>query len=246
MSSILFSELKENISKLYHDFFIDMKIDPKTGIIEGTNRRFTGFPYIGANYVNAPVKILFISLDTGKDECFKDNTFHSFENRESIFPSGMLSFNAHIAGLYATALFILKDKMGYQSAWAKLWEKRDFKSAKAIRESYDSLPKDLMSYVAYENRYRFVTIGRGAEKEERGGGKDRIWINAERESKFLIDEIDIFAPDVIVFQGKDGLWNCRIDELKKQYKVVIAQHPSWWQGGADKLQYIVEHIAPQL
>ena len=244
--SISFSELKNNISSLYQDFFVDMKIDSKTGVVDGTSLRFTGFPYIGANYVNSPVRVLFIPLDTGKDECFEANSYHSFEDRESIFPAGMLDFNAHIAGMYATALYILKEKMGFESAWTDLWNNRNYKCAKAIRVSYNSLPKDLLSYVAYENRFRFVTIGRGREKSERAGGKDRIWINPIRESQLLIDEIDAFSPNVIVFQGKDGLWNCNINELKKRYKVVEAYHPSCWQKGADKLQYIVEKIAPQL
>ena len=237
-----FEELKIQISNLYEDFFADMKIDKKTGIVAGTNRRFTGFPYIGKNYCDAPIKILFIPLDVGEDECGKDNTYHTFENRESIFPSGMLDFNAHIAGLYATALYILKDKMGLQSAWDALWENREFKSAKAIKMSSKYLPQDMMSYVAYENRYRFVTIGRS----ERGGGKDRIWINAYREAKLLIDEIGEFKPDVIVFQGTCGIGNCHVSELREKHKVVVAYHPSCWQRRADKLQYIVEHIAPQL
>ena len=234
--------LKEQIRNLYRDFFADMKIDPQTGIVDGTNRRFTGYPYIGANYVTAPVKILFIPYDVGEDECRRDNTYHTFEDRESIFPSGMLDFNAHIAGVYATALFILKGEKEYQSAWDVLWSNREYKTAKAIRMSYEYLPKDLMSYVAYENRFRFVTIGR----EKRSGGEDRIWINPEREGKLLVDEINIFAPDVIVFQGKEGLENCHIDELKAKYKVVVSYHPSCHYYGADKLQYIVEHIGPQL
>ncbi len=241
-----FKELKEQIKCLYYDFFNSMNIDMNTGIIKGTNLRFIGFPYIGANYIDAPVKILFIALDTGKDECFEDNSYHSFENRENIFPTGMLDFNAHIAGMYATALYILKEKMGFESAWSNLWNNRKFKCAKAIRESYDSLPKDLLSYVAYENRFRFVTIGRGHEKNERSGGKDRIWINPQRESQLLIDEINVFSPDIIIFQGKEGLWNCNINKLKMKYKVVEAYHPSCWQKGADKLQYIVDKIGVQL
>ena len=170
-----FQELKNNIKCLYDDFFIDMKIDKKTGIVEETNLRFTGFPYIGSNYVNAPVKMLFIPLDTGKDECYKENTFHSLEDRENIFIEGELDFNAHIAGLYATALYLLKEKMNLQSAWERLWNLRNMhKNAKAIRVAADSLPHNLMSFVAYENRFRFVTIGRGwdsngNEKKERFG-----------------------------------------------------------------------------
>lgn len=247
-----FSELKKNISLLYQDFFVDMKIDPKTGVVDGTDLRFSGFPYIGANYVNAPIRVLFIALDTGEDECFKKNSYHSFEDRESIFLKAILNFNAHIAGMYATALYFLKEKMGYEIAWDKLWELRNsYKIAKAIRLRKDFLPQDLMSYVAYENRFRFVTIGRGwnengERKKERGGGKNRTWINARRESKLLMAEIEAFAPDIIVFQGTTGLWNCNITELKKHYKVIIAYHPSCWQRGADKLQYIVDKIAPQL
>ena len=246
------SELKNNISILYRDFFVDMKIDTKTGVVDGTNLRFTGFPYIGANYVNAPMRVLFIPLDTGKDECFKNNSYHSFEDRESIFPTGMLDFNAHIAGMYATALYILKEKMGYETAWDRLWRVRDsYKIAKAIRFGKDFLPQDLMSYIAYENRFRFVSLRRGWDENgneisERGGNKDRKWINKQRESKMLMAEIEAFSPDIIVFQGKDGLWNCNINELKKKYKVVIAYHPSCWRRGADKLQYIVDTIGPQL
>lgn len=42
-----FQELKDNIKCLYDAFFKDMKIDKHTGIVDGTNLRFTGFPYIG-------------------------------------------------------------------------------------------------------------------------------------------------------------------------------------------------------
>ena len=108
-----------------------------------------------------------------------------------------------------------------------------------------------MSYIAYENRFRFVSIGRGFDKEgnetrERGGNKDRRWINPQRESEMLLSEIDAFSPDIIVFQGKDGLWNCNKNELKNKYKVVVAYHPSYWKRKADRLQYIVEYIGSQL
>ena len=71
-------------------------------------------------------------------------------------------------------------------------------------------------------------------------------MNAKRESKLLMDEINVLSPDIIVFQGKDGLWNCNIEMLKEKYQVVVAYHPSCWQRSADKLQYIVDYIAPQI
>ena len=221
-----FEELKRKIEKLYMSFFKDMNIDFQTGIVKGTNKRFSGYPYIGKNYVSAPVRILFISLDCGKDECINENTYHSFVSREDIFKGGKLDdFNDHIAGVYATALRLLK---------------------KAIRlaDAHSLLPRDLMTYVAYENRFRFVTVNR----KERTGDSDREWINAEKESKLLLlmDEIAVLNPDVIVFQGIKGIDNCGINELKKQYKVVVAYHPSCWQRGANKLHYIEEKIMPML
>lgn len=36
-----FTELKDNLSYMYCDFFEDMKIDSKTGIVIGNNLRFS-------------------------------------------------------------------------------------------------------------------------------------------------------------------------------------------------------------
>ncbi len=241
------SELEFNIKKLFEDFFKDMNIDNKTGKVDGTSLRFSGYPYIGRNYVNSPIKILFIPLDTGEDERNYENTYHSINDRRNIIEGCGLSFNPHMAGTYATALYILKEKLGIQFSWDALWEYREnHKICTAIKKAENILPQDLLTYVAYENRFRFVTDGRGSEKKERQGGKDRIWVDAKREAQLLKDEIDLFSPDIIVFQGKDGLWNCGVEELKSKCKVVIAYHPSCYQYKADKLQYIVNNIAPQL
>ena len=156
-------QLEEQIQNLYASFFEDLKIDKHTGIVEGTDKRFSGYPYIGANYVNAPVRILFIAYDTGEDEKFADNTFHDFESRRKKIPTAFdknneLVLNPHIAGTYATALYILKDKMHLQNAWDALWSKRENTIKKAIKKSSSNLPPNVMSYVAYENRFRFVTF----------------------------------------------------------------------------------------
>ena len=243
-------QLEEQIQNMYASFFEDLKIDKRTGIVEGTNqrfKRFSGYPYIGVNYVNAPVRILFIPYDTGADEKYADNTFHDFESRRTKIPTTFdknneLVFNPHIAGTYATALYILKDKMHLQDAWDALWSKREYTIKKAIKKSSSNLPPNLMSYVAYENRFRFVTIGR----TERGNNNDRVWINAEREARLLLDEISCFSPDIIVFHGLTGIDNCHTDILKKKCRVIISQHPSSWRNGANKLQYIVEQIGSQL
>lgn len=240
-------ELEAKIKGLYNVFFEDMKIDKLTGKVNGTNLRFSGLPYIGASYVDAPKRILFIPLDTGVDELFNENKYRDFDSRRDIIEKAGLNLNPHMAGVYAMTLFILKNQLGENSAWDALWEYKDkYKTAKAIRSASDFLPDGLLKMVAFENRYRFVTIGRGSDKKERGGSKDRKWIDAKRESELLMAEFDVFRPDIIVFQGKHGLWNFKIDELKKKYQVVIINHPSCWQRGADRLQYIVSEIESQI
>ena len=62
METKTFETLKQELDNLFHKFFEDMKIDEKTGIVKDTNKRFSGYPYIGEKYVEAPVKILFIPL----------------------------------------------------------------------------------------------------------------------------------------------------------------------------------------
>lgn len=236
-------ELRDKLLKRYDQFFKDMEIDSKTGIVKGSAKRFTGYPYIGRNYCNAPIRILFIPYDVGEDECAAQNTFHSFQDRQDIFPDGMLEFNDHIAGLYATALFILKDAMGYQQAWEMLFKECDCTTKISIRRAFEYLPKDLMSYVAYENRYRFVTVKRD---NERSGNKDRVWLNLEFERQMLMDEIELFSPNIIVFQGEDGTSDCNINELKKKFKVIVTGHPSCWQYKMNRIQYILDNIGPQL
>ena len=77
-----FETLKQELDNLFHKFFEDMKIDEKTGIVKDTNKRFSGYPYIGEKYVEAPIKILFIPLDTGVDELKKENTYQPKNKRE--------------------------------------------------------------------------------------------------------------------------------------------------------------------
>ena len=230
--------LQNALSNRIRTFFSELKISCDTGILEGTDKRFNGYPYIGANYCSAKKRILFVALDVGVDECFKDNTYHSFKSRESIFSDGSLSFNPHIAGLYCSSLYLLKDDMGYEESWNKLWSNNQYKMVRAIHEAEAYLPRNLMSYVAYLNRYSFVTVGRTT----RGNGNDRFWINKVSESKFVTDMIRIFDPTVVIFQGKQGINNFNIKELKTKSDVYVLSHPSCWQHGADKLQYIASQL----
>lgn len=234
--------LKQELDNLFQKFFEDMKIDEKTGIVKDTNKRFSGYPYIGEKYVKAPVKILFIPLDTGSDELYKDNTYHKFDGRiKQITPKKDAKhvFNPHIAGLYATTVCLLKEELeSAKDCWVRLLDTKGETTSTKINNLWENLneeQKNLLSYIAYDNRYKFVTIGR----DSKSGGKDRTWLNKDKERELLLSEIEIFNPDIIVFQGKTGIDNCSILELLiKNYNIFLSNHPSYWQKGANKLDYI--------
>jgi hypothetical protein len=250
METKTFETLKQELDNLFHKFFEDMKIDEKTGIVKDTNKRFSGYPYIGEKYVEAPVKILFIPLDTGVDELKEENTYHKFDGRvKQITPKKDAKhiFNPHLAGLYATTVCLLKEELeSAKDCWGRLLD-TDTKGETTLTKinnlwkNLNEEQKNLLSYVAYTNRYNFVTIERPEDK--RSGGKDRTWLNKDKERELLLSEIEIFKPDIIVFQGKAGLDNCNTKELKEKYgknNVFEAYHPSCWQKRANKLEYIKE------
>ena len=114
METKTFETLKQELDNLFQKFFEDMEINKETGIVKDSNKRFSGYPYIGEKYVESPIKILFIPLDTGSDELKKDDTYHKFESRaEKVTPNKDAKhvFNPHLAGLYATTVYLLKEKL---------------------------------------------------------------------------------------------------------------------------------------
>ena len=65
--------MEKNIKQLeviFDNFFKEMKIDKNTGVVSDTNKRFVTKPAIGKNYFKSERKVLFVSLDVGKDELF--------------------------------------------------------------------------------------------------------------------------------------------------------------------------------
>ena len=99
--------LNDELEKLYHNFFKQMNINSNTGIIEGTTHRFATKMAVGENYENAKSKILFISLDIGKDELFAQNTYQTLaDRRATVCEIGNLqNKNAHMAGVYGAAAY---------------------------------------------------------------------------------------------------------------------------------------------
>src|SRR5690606_34800752 len=97
--------MTDKLDKLYEEFFRENSIDNKSGIVQGTNRRFATKIAIGDNYSSSQIKLLFISLDMGEDEYFKENRFQNYEERKTNALNEDLNKNPHMAGVYGTALF---------------------------------------------------------------------------------------------------------------------------------------------
>jgi len=231
--------MTDKLDKLYEEFFRENSIDNKSGIVQGTNRRFATKIAIGDNYKSSQTKLLFVSLDMGKDECFKENRFQNYEERKNNALNEDLSKkNPHMAGVYGTALFFLKNQNKWEDEWQKYSQSNKF-FKEAIKDNIDILPKNVLSYISLINFYSFVTVGRGCEmdergqkigkKEERTGGSDRIFINRQSEINLLVEIINTVKPNVIVVQSQT-LRKCFRDEIKPKINydldIYIGYHPS--------------------
>jgi UDP-N-acetyl-D-mannosaminuronic acid transferase (WecB/TagA/CpsF family) len=86
--------LNDELEKLYHNFFKQMNINSNTGIIEGTTHRFATKMAVGENYENAKSKILFISLDIGKDERYI--VYHRFNYPKGIGMGDAAGYNREV------------------------------------------------------------------------------------------------------------------------------------------------------
>jgi hypothetical protein len=230
--------MTDKLDKLYEEFFRENSIDNKSGIVQGTNRRFATKIAIGDNYKSSQTKLLFVSLDMGKDECFKENRFQNYEERKNNALNEDLNKNPHMAGVYGTALFFLKNQNKWEDEWQKYSQSNKF-FKEAIKDNIDILPKNVLSYISLINFYSFVTVGRGCEmdergqkigkKEERTGGSDRIFINRQSEINLLVEIINTVKPNVIVVQSQT-LRKCFRDEIKPKINydldIYIGYHPS--------------------
>ncbi|MEI8274011.1 MAG: hypothetical protein WCG08_15460, partial [Paludibacter sp.] len=199
-------------------FFVDIKIDKKTGLVEGKNKRFATMPYIGKKYQEAKKKILFVGTDIGEDEYARTNRFQSFEEREeNVFSSN----NPHIAGTYVTALYFLKEIYN----WGNYYEQinKNWTCQKA-RKSLRNLPTEVLEYISLTNYYKFVTVDR---ENERSGGKDRVFNSIIFEKKIFQDEIMLLNPDIIIFQSvKFANLDLIPEIINMGIEVYVAPHPS--------------------
>jgi hypothetical protein len=216
------NELKEKIEQLYDKFFDEMNIDKTTGLLAGKNKRFATMPYIGSNYEQAKLKILFVGTDIGEDESSKSGIIQSFEERnDSVLNTKLNKKNPHIAGTYVSALNFLKKEYNWEHYWNLI--DNEWTCQRALKSIVD-LPTDVLSYVSLTNYYKFVTINR---LDERSGGKDRNFISAEIEKQLFFDEVRTFAPDILILQSVTFNNIGIISEIKEfGINVYVAPHPA--------------------
>ncbi len=220
----------EKLNEVYDRFFDELSIDKSTGILADQNKRFATKIAVGDNYLSCKRKILFVSLDIGKDEKFVDsgfkiNSYQDFEERKnSVCYQTPMEMNAHIAATYGTTLYFLKDDYNWEQEWKILEESSQFFRG-AIKKNWTILPNTLLSNIALVNFYNFVEIGR----ESRTGASDRELIHRNREISLLIEIINIIKPNVIILQGK-SLRGYFTNEIKSKINTATeifgGYHPS--------------------
>jgi|ERR1035437_6567168 hypothetical protein len=216
------NELEKKIEQLYKNFFDEMHIDKETGVVKDRNRKVGTYPYVGESYGKS-TKVLIVGLDIGEDEI--EGKIQSFVDRRSSL-TDLTDMTHHMGGTYFTALYFLKDILGYNDFYNKVKTETIFKTIikRHIKELPDENPVD---YIGQTNFYKYVTVGR----KNRRGDFDRIYIDKDKEIKLFLSELDIYDPDIIFFQSTDFhtiLSNNNLLNLIKgdSRKVFVASHPS--------------------
>ncbi len=229
--------MKTKLTSVYEQFFKDLDIDQSTGLVRNQNKRFATMPYVGENYEEARRKILFVGMDIGKDETHAANTYQDFNERRSNV-CGDYSFNPHIAGTYSAALHFLKDTYNWQSVWDNVNQYATSQQAtKTMKHKEGENP---LKYIALTNFYKFVTFGR----RKRAGDNDRQYLlnTKELEENLFLQEVQIFNPDIIVFQTKHPNWYI-VNQLKNQgWVVYVGPHPSYREKGGRQPGIYVNNV----
>ncbi len=240
-------ELRDAISKMYiNEYFTPLGIEYDlnecgelcgSGLWENGNNtlRFATMPHIGDRYAKAPVKILFVGLDIGKDEMKKIQTLETRHESLCYWPS-----NPHMFGTYMEALYFLRPDL-----WKIVMEKYDnLTNQRALTELSKEFTDvaNLGHYFSLTNYHKFVTVNR----EKRTGAENRESYNIAKETETLfMKEVEILKPDVVWFQGHK-LPQGKYQELaNKGYDVYVAYHPStigrtFYARRANYINYIVE------
>ncbi len=219
-----------------------MEIDPKTGILKTESHqntrkckkvRFPTYPYIGSNYGKYSPAILFVGLDKGKDEKEHIQDFNG--RNSSIEKKEFHLLNPHIAGTYFTALHFLEKNLNWGNKWNEIGKTHTCQQI--LKNKKDCLPEENpLSHISLTNFYKFVDVGRNYKS----GGKNRKHYKKDIEQEFFIKEVNIFNPDIIIFQSLE--FNRKEEILSfvstNKRTVYVGPHPSY--RGKKRPAYFVE------
>lgn len=229
-------KLKENLQKILVGGLAEKTgFDKKTGLLKKTGnrcnvyKRFIGMPFVGDNYgKNGYPKILIVGSDIGSDECVDEegnpndgtNYFHTFETKKKACVHKTNKYNAHLAGTYMTALFLLKES---DEKFKDMWSRVD-ENITAQRNQNKFTADDvalIASFIAFTNIHNFVTTGR----KYKSGGEDRKHFeNGELET--FVDEVKCFAPDIIILQAINSIPENIYETIREIAPTYKLHHPS--------------------
>ena len=227
------TKLKKDIHKiLVEDFSKAMGFNGETGLLPNGKKRFSGMPFIGNDYGGYSPRILIVGEDIGSDECVNDNTmdidgyllyFHDFDSKRKNCVNVAGKYNAHLAGTYMTALYLLRNCDKFKDMWEEsMCEKTAHWALKMLSASQIA---EIAHAIALTNLHKFVTVGR----KGKSGGDDRNWTDHDKEFAIFIEEVKCFAPDIIILQAINSMTNEDIEQIKQAVKGVAVYkltHPS--------------------
>ena len=227
------TQLKKDIHKiLVEDFSKAMGFNEDTGLLPNVKKRFSGMPFIGNDYGKFYSKILIVGEDIGRDECVNDNTmdidghllyFHDFDSKRDNCVNGEGKYSAHLAGTYMTALYLLRNCDKFKAMWQ---ESMCGKTAHwALKMLSASQIAEIAHTIALTNLHKFVAV----DRKGKSGDQDRIWIDHDKEFATFIEEIQCFAPDIIILQAINSMTNEDIEQIKQAAggaSVYKLTHPS--------------------
>ncbi|MBR2031539.1 MAG: hypothetical protein IKA04_04910 [Alistipes sp.] len=238
------TKLKKDIHKiLVEDFSKAMGFNGETGLLPNGKKRFSGMPFIGNDYGKFSPKILIVGEDIGSDECVNDNAkdvngtplyYHDFDSKRNNCVN--VAYNAHLAGTYMTALYLLRNCDKFKDMWEEsMCEKTAHWALKMLSASQIA---EIAHAIALTNLHKFVTV----DRKGKSGGDDRIWIDHDKEFAIFIEEVKCFAPDIIILQAINSMTNEDIEQIKQAVKGVAVYkltHPSTRRKGGRIVQNLI-------
>lgn len=230
---------------LVKDFSKAMGFDKETGILPNSKKRFSGMPFVGFRYSEQTPKILIVGEDIGSDECVNDNAkdingtplyFHDFDSKRKNCVNVAGKYNAHLAGTYMTALYLLRNCDKFKDMWEE--SMCDRTAHWALKMLSASQIAEIAHTIALTNLHKFVTVVRTGKS----GDQDRNWIDHDKEFTAFIEEVKCFAPDIIILQAINSMTNEDIEQIKQATggaSVYKLTHPSTRKRGGRIVQNLI-------